>query len=179
MAEEAEVPTEEVKKKGKKGKLIPAVVLAIVVLGVGAKVTGLVGASKAKASGHGAVTTTTLAPEKTPGESITLDPQTISLVDGNYLKVAISLQLPEVAPKDAPFAKLAAAGPITPEAFKASYAAQALDETVSVMSHYSYDELSSPEGKAKAKVELATTIKKRYNDSVLDVYFTELVLQRA
>ena len=55
--------------------------------------------------------------------------------------------------------------------------ARALDLTIETFGGHSYEELSTPEGRKKAKEELVDKLKQAYHEEVEGVYFTEFVMQ--
>lgn len=96
------------------------------------------------------------APE--PGEVLALEPITMNLADGRLLKLGLALQLPLEAGEEV-------SGSV------------ALDEAISFLGEHSYDQLAAPTARDTAKVELSKRVAKRYHDEVLEVYFTEFVMQ--
>lgn len=98
------------------------------------------------------------------GEVVPLDPITLNLADGRFLKVGLALQLVEGVAAPAP-------GDV------AGFAAPALDEAISLLGATSYDALVAPGGRDAAKADLSTRIGERYAGDVMGVYFTELVMQ--
>jgi flagellar FliL protein len=55
--------------------------------------------------------------------------------------------------------------------------AKALDEAIDVLGGRTYAELAAPGGRTAAKEELSHRVQERYHGEVLDVYFTEFVMQ--
>ena len=145
------------KKKGK-GKLIGAVVV-VVVLTAG-YFFGVKGGKKAeaKAGPPGAPTTTVPKP---PGEILDLEPITLNLSDGRFLKVGVSLQLAKGA---------------SPEHMKTE-SAKALDATIVLLGARTYAQLTAPGGREQAKAELSHKVAELYEGDVLGVYFTNFVMQ--
>lgn len=163
-------------KKGK-GNLIPAVVIAVGLLGGGylmssgksakaAAATTSPAASAAQAAGasvaagmpgagHGP--TTTVA----EGAIVKLDDITLNLADGRFLKVGLAFQL----------SKKGKADTFTTESPKA------LDLAIAVLGDRTYSQLITPGGRAAAKADLTAKVKKEYPATVLDVYFTDFVMQ--
>lgn len=99
-----------------------------------------------------------------PGEVVTLEPITLNLSDGRFLKVGLALQLVEGTPVPGP-------------AEVAGFAAPALDDSISLLGALSYGELVAPGGRDTAKQALSERISARYEGVVMGVYFTELVMQ--
>lgn len=98
------------------------------------------------------------------GEVVALTPITLNLSDGRFLKVGLALQLADgVAPPA--------------DADIDGYAAPALDDAISLLGAMSYEELVAPGGRDAAKESLSERIAGRYDDEVVAVYFTELVMQ--
>lgn len=98
------------------------------------------------------------------GPVVVLNPITLNLADGRFLKVGLALQLTEgiEVPVDTEIG---------------GYSAPALDEAISVLGGRTYAELVTPGGRDTAKAELSTRIAARYEGDVMNVYFTELVMQ--
>ena len=92
-----------------------------------------------------------------PGEVLVVDPISINLADGHYLRIGIGLQMVEGAEK-----------PST---------ARALDLVVSVFSGRPMDEVTSPEGREALKAELRDQLVDAYEGEVMDVYLTDYVTQ--
>ena len=92
------------------------------------------------------------------GAVVRLDPININLAEGHYLKVGLALQVIE-APAHEPDG------------------AHALDLMISKLSHKSVAELSSNKAREKVKEELLKDIEKAYHEDVMDIYFTEFVMQ--
>ena len=107
-------------------------------------------------SGSGEAT----AKEPVPGEVVSLEPITMNLADGRLLKVALALQLAEGAGSEHPVS-----------------GSVALDEAITFLGEHTYDQLAAPQGRQKAKAELSERVAERYHHEVLEVYFTEFVMQ--
>ncbi len=165
MSDDDAVDEAKTSKKGKKGKgdkekggksnLIPAVVLAV---GLAAGGYFMGGSSDTPAAGA----TATTVPEPPAGEIATMDPLSVNLADGHFLKVSMALQLSEDVVA-AEFMK----GPIS----------KAKDLLIEKIAGRPMEELSVPENRKKLKEELAAAAKVVYKDEVLDVYFTDFVMQ--
>ena len=79
MARKPKTESEGTEAPAKKGKnLLPAVIIAVALLGAGALMGGKGGGEAAASDAHGATTTTTVA----EGEIVALDPITLNLADG-------------------------------------------------------------------------------------------------
>lgn len=161
MAKEKKEPGDKGDKgkdKGGKGMLVPALILAAAVLGAGYMMGGKGGHGPA-ASAAASTTSTTSALHE--GEVVKLDSITLNLADNRYLKVGLALQLAEGANAE----KLTAHAPL------------ALDEAISLLGERTFAQLSAPGGRAQAKEELTKRVKERFGGKVVDVYFTEFVMQ--
>ena len=143
--------------------------VGVAVVGVAGLVKGFVlggGASAQMAApGGDAVTTTTTT---THGPIVTLEPITLNLRDGRYLKVGLGLQLSgdhagEIGAEDS-------------DDPTKGYA-RALDLTVEVLGGRPFAELVTPEGRAAAKEELTRRLKEAYEDEVEGLYFTSFLMQ--
>lgn len=102
-------------------------------------------------------------PDQHEGPVVALDSITVNLVDGKFLRLGLALQLTAEAKAD----------DLDPK----SFGARALDSAIQVMSGYTSDELASGEGRGAAKEVLAQAVIKRYPGEVVDVYFTDFVMQ--
>jgi flagellar FliL protein len=97
-------------------------------------------------------------PPPTAGAVVRLDPVNINLAGGHYLKVGLALQVIE--------------GPAhEPDG------AHALDIMIGKLSHRTIAELSSNPAREKVKKELLHDIEEAYHHDVMDIYFTEFVMQ--
>jgi flagellar FliL protein len=151
-------------KPPKKGKsnLLPAVVVAIGLLGGGYFMSsGKGGKAAAAVPGPGPASSTTVE----GGAIVKLDAITLNLADGRFLKVGLALQLAK-APKK-----------IKPDTLAATDAARALDLGISVLGSKSYTELATSSGREAAKTELASKVKDAYGGDVVGIFFTEFVMQ--
>lgn len=171
-------------KKGGKGKLIIGLVLVIVIgggafmfLGQGKKSD----AAELPPCPFPQGTTTTIAPptdcELPPppeeGPVAQMAPITLSLADGGMVRVAVALQL--------------AAGGDAKLFAEENEGAKALDQTVAVLSTKTAAELAPGEPRDHVKEELSEHVVEAYTKgtgasatkAVLEVYFTEFVLQPA
>ena len=151
--------------KGGKGKTVAMVALAAI--GILGGLKGFVlGGGKAAAEGAGVSTTTTTK----PGPIITLDPITVNITGDRFLKIGLGLQL---------WGKyIPGAGHGAPDSDDPTKGfARALDLTIETFGGHSYEELSTPEGRKKAKEELVDKLKHAYDEEVEGVYFTEFVMQ--
>jgi len=151
--------------KGGKGKTV--VLYALAAIGVLGGLKGFVlGGGKAAAQSSAVSTTTTTK----PGPIVTLEPITVNITGDRFLKIGLGLQLAgDYAP---------GAGHGAPDSDDPTKGfAKALDLTIETFGGHSYDELSKPEGRRKAKDELVEKLKEAYHEEVEGVYFTDFVMQ--
>ncbi|GAA1794770.1 flagellar basal body-associated FliL family protein [Planosporangium flavigriseum] len=94
----------------------------------------------------------------TPGKVVALEAITLNLADGHFLKLKLSLQA-------------------TADAAEEPDGSKALDIAISEFSNRPVAELSSNAARDKAKAELRKKINEAYEGHVMDVYFTEFVMQ--
>lgn len=95
--------------------------------------------------------------EPVAGEVVALEPIQVNLSAGHYLKVGIALQA-------------------TQEAAEIE-GSQALDAAIALFSGRSVAELSDAEQRQMLKERLLEQLADIYDDHVMDVYFTEFVMQ--
>lgn len=152
--------------KKAKSNLVPAIIIAIGLV-AGAKLMG--GGDKAPAVKGAPVqtTTTTTLPE---GEKIKLDPITLNVSDGRFLKVGLTLQL-----RHNPKGGGSSAEDPKEDATKTW--AKALDLTIEVLGGRTYEELVTPAGRDQAKELLVKSLDKAFHGEIETVYFTEFVMQ--
>ena len=103
-------------------------------------------------------------PKPEHGEVVALDAITMNLADGRLLKVGLAHQLPLEPP----------AGGGGHGEFSGSVA---LDEAIAFLGEHTYDQLAAPAARQEAKKELSHRVAERYHHGVLEVYFTEFVMQ--
>lgn len=99
----------------------------------------------------------TPASTEKPGEVVTVDPVTINLAAGHYLKVGLAMQA------------TADAGEHVPPGIAA-------DALITQFSGKTVEELSSEEGREEAKKELLKSVKKLYHHKVYEIYYTTYVM---
>jgi flagellar FliL protein len=97
-------------------------------------------------------------PKPVPGAVLKLDPINLNLQGGHFLKVGIALQTTADAPKDIEGSK-------------------AIDIAITTLSNRTIAELSSGDAREKVKRNLLAAIGKAYEDKVMDIYFTDFVMQ--
>lgn len=149
-------------KKGKKGKadkggksnVLPAVIIMVGLLG-GGYFMGSGGSAEA-GEGH---TTTTEAPL---GEIATIEAININLADNHFLRVGIALQLIEGIEK---------------AEFEKGETSKANDLLIQKLGGRSMAELSSAEGREEIKTSLKEQLTEVYHGEVVDVFFTDFVMQ--
>ena len=154
----------EGKEKGAKSNLLPAIVLAIGMVGAGYMLGP--GSGSGEAAGAGTDETTTTS-EPIPGEIVQMEPININLAGGHYLKVGMALQLAEG---------------VLAEEFAKGKTAKANDILIAEVGGRDMAELATPEGRAKLKEDLREKIMETYReeetgDEVIDLFFTDFVMQ--
>ena len=164
MASKEEKAEAKAAKGGGKNRLVMIAVLAIGLVG---GVKGFVlGGGKAAAEQSGPPTTTTTK----PGPIVSLEPITLNIAGGRFLKVALSLQLAGD--------HVAEAGHGAPDSDDPTKGyARALDIAIEVLGGQKYEELVTPEGRSHVKEELSHRLHEAYHEEVEGVYFTEFVMQ--
>lgn len=167
MSKGAEAGAEEGKGKHKKGKgnLVPAVVVAVGLLGAAFMMKGGGGgkAAAAVAAAGTSGTTSTTIDAKSLAQVAKLDDITLNLADGHYLKLGLALQLGKKA--------------TVTDYTTGGAAARALDLAISLLGNDSYGQLMQPAGRAQAEGELEKAIVGAYGGQVEDIYFTDFVMQ--
>ena len=93
-----------------------------------------------------------------PGAVLKLDSINVNLADSHYLKIGLALQTTTKASADID-------------------GSRALDIAISQLSGRKMDELAVPAKREKAKEALVKEVSKAYEGEVMDVYFTEFVMQ--
>lgn len=97
-------------------------------------------------------------PPPVPGEIVSLEPISINLSGGHYLKLGLALQGVEGAKHEVDGSK-------------------AKDRAISMFSGRPMAELSTTKSREHLKAELVKELRHDYHDEVIDVYFTEFVMQ--
>jgi flagellar protein FliL len=144
----AETPAPAKKKKGKKKLVI--ILIAVLVLAAGAKF--MLGGS-AKKGGEAA--------KPKPGATLALDPVTVNLAGGHYLRVGLSVQFTDKVKAEA-----------LPDA------AIATDQMISYFTGQDSGPLATAAGLEKAKAGLKDKIVAAYpEDPVYELLFTSWVVQ--
>lgn len=143
------------KKKGGPMKLvIIAVAATILVLGGGAG-----------AYWWFAVRVPPPPPPRAAGEVAVFEPISLNLAEGHYLKLGVSLQMYEAE---------AAGGHGKVKAVDGS---KAMDVAIDMFTGRTMAELSDPAVRASLKEEYLVEVNEAYHDEVMEVYFTQFVMQ--
>ncbi|MGI4896724.1 MAG: flagellar basal body-associated FliL family protein [Janthinobacterium lividum] len=153
------------KAPGGKKKLIIAVIAAVVVAGGAGG--GVFFMTKGSSSAAAATEKVVLV----PGAVVTLDPISLNLTDGHYLKVGLALQSVEISG-----AKEGASGPD---------GSKALDLAIGEFSNLSMADLSNAGQRQHYKDELQEKVIKAYTtdtdgkkeETVMGIYLTQFVMQ--
>jgi flagellar FliL protein len=162
----------EAPAKGGKGNLVPAVVLALGLLG-GGFLFGGKGNAPATAAPAPAPAEEE-HPAEEPGPVVPIDPITLNLADQHYLKVGLALQLKAA---DETAAGGHSGGEADGEAMSEGETAKALDKAIALLTQQTMAQLSHPETRAQVKEQLGEQIGEVYDGEVTAVYFTEFVMQ--
>jgi flagellar FliL protein len=97
-------------------------------------------------------------PKPVAGAVVKLDPITINLAGGHFLKLGLSLQASADAGEEVSGAK-------------------ALDAAIDLFSGRTIEELAKRDGREKAKKALIDEVAELYENKVYDIYFTDFVMQ--
>jgi flagellar FliL protein len=139
--------TEAAAPKKKSKKMLIIIVAAVVLLGGG---------------GAGAYFAFFSGPSKpkppVPGKVVPLEAVTMNLAEGHFLKLKLSLQT-------------------TAKAAEAPDGSKAMDIAIDQFSNRTVAELASNAARDQAKAELRKRVNEAYEGDVMDVYFTEFVMQ--
>jgi flagellar basal body-associated protein FliL len=108
-------------------------------------------------------TTVAVDPRTERGGVLEMDPLTVNLADGHYLKVGIALQLDKVG--------------VVLTAKDDGLGAKALDMAIAALSPKTMKQLSEPKAREALKRELGVDTCMAYEGEVLTVYFTNFVMQ--
>jgi len=143
---EAEPTAADAAPGGKKKKIMMiAPVLVLVLAGVGFFFLKPSGAPEKK-------------PAPVPGAILQLEPQSVNLAGGHFLKLGFALQATKAAGEELDGAK-------------------ALDIAIDTFSGRTIEELATREGREKAKKLLTKEIVEAYEGKVYQVYLTTFVMQ--
>lgn len=97
-------------------------------------------------------------PPPEPGAVVKLDAITLNLAGGHFLRLGLALQA-------------------TADAEEPPDGSKAQDLAIDEFSNRSVAELSSDEARHKAKAELVKKVSEAYDGDIMNVYFTEFVMQ--
>ncbi|MDM8083380.1 flagellar basal body-associated FliL family protein [Cellulomonas cellasea] len=139
------------KSGGKRVKLLVIGAVLLVVLGVGAAYLGGV-------FDRGAAAEPTAPPAPTPGEVLAVDPVSLNLAGGHYLRIGLGLQL-------------------TSDVQEAPDPSKAVDAAIKLFSGRTMEEVSDPATRDALTAELAVQLVEVYEGEVMDVYLTNYVTQ--
>ncbi|MCG2798899.1 MAG: flagellar basal body-associated FliL family protein [Cellulomonas sp.] len=145
------------KKGGKKGggkKKLLLIIGPVLLIAVAAAVYFLVLAPK---SGS---TEVVEEPAPSPGVVLVIDPISVNLAEGHYLRIGLALQLTDEVPEEE-----------EPDGSKA------LDAAITLFSGHTVAEVSDPATRESMRAELETTLEEIYDGEVMGVYFTNFVTQ--
>jgi flagellar basal body-associated protein FliL len=122
-------------------------------------------AAETTATTVAATTATTVAvdPRTERGGVLEMDPLTVNLADGHYLKIGVALQLDKVG--------------VVATAKDDGLGAKALDMAIAALSPKTMKQLSEPKVREALKRKLGDDTCMAYEGEVLTVYFTNFVMQ--
>jgi flagellar FliL protein len=143
-------PDGEKPKRGRKKRWV--VLVLLLVLAGAAAWWFLLGPGGAPAADDAA------PPPPEPGLVLMIEPISLNLADGHYLRLGLGLQL-------------------TKDVGEEPDTARALDQAVSLFSGRPVAEVGSTEGREALRTELLTRLTEAYEGEVMDVYFTDYVTQ--
>jgi flagellar protein FliL len=143
----SETAADEAPKKKSKKKLLIIVAAVVLLGGGGAGGYLMLGGSGSEEP-----------PAPEPGVVVPLDSITVNLADGHFLKMKLALQA-------------------TADAAEEPDGSKALDLAIAQFSNVPMGSLSSTAGRTKAKTELVEKVKEAYEGEIMDIYFTEFVMQ--
>lgn len=101
-------------------------------------------------------------PTPVPGITLALDPITVNLAGGRYLRIGIAIQFST---------KATAKDGTQPDG------ARALDQAILYLSDKQAEDLQTPEQIDAAKQELTSRLSAAYDDNVMEVLLTQFVIQ--
>ena len=151
--------------KGGKGKIVLVLML---LLGAAAGYTLKGGGGGAEAASG---PTTTAAPE--PGVMVSIEPLSLNLADGHYLKVGIAVQLVDGAIEGAGHG----AGAEISEEWLAEHGPMVRDLVISELGGVHIAELASADARDVVRHTLLEKANERLHESVYAIYFTEFIMQ--
>jgi flagellar FliL protein len=151
--------------KGGKGKLVLVLML---LLGAAAGYTLKGGGGGAEAAGG---PTTTAPPE--PGVMVSIEPLSLNLADGHYLKVGIAVQLVDGAVEGGGHGE----GAEVSEAWLAEHGPMVRDLVISELGGAHVAEFASADAREVVRHSLLEKANERLEETVYAVYFTEFIMQ--
>lgn len=152
------------KEKGGRSNLLPAVVLAVGIAAGGWFMGGSGG-------GAAASTETTADPAVVEGPLLGVEPLTVNLAGGHYLRVAVSLQLSDE------YTDVVEDHDTGAEALAHHDETRVRDTLISLFGGRDASELSTSEGRDAARHDLHEATSELLDGTVMEVYFTEFVIQ--
>ncbi|MBK5224876.1 MAG: flagellar basal body-associated FliL family protein [Acidimicrobiia bacterium] len=168
---DATAPAES-EKKGKKGKgkkekggrsnLVPAVVVAVGLMGGGYFMGGSGGAEAAPPS--------TIAPDIVEGPLLPIEPMTVNLAADRYLRLAVSFQMTDAYVD-------AVEGENGGESFAVDDASRVQDMLIATLAGRDAAGLTDVAGRDAVKGELQERANALFEGAVMDVFFTDFVIQ--
>ncbi len=154
------------KTGGGRNNLVPAVVLAVGLVGGGFLFGGRT-AAPAQADTAEAEAEAEVHAEA--GPVVPIDPITLNLADGHFLKVGIALQM--AVPEEG------GGGHGEEEVLPEGETAKALDAVIELLGRRTMEELSDPAARTEVKAALTERLAEAYHGEVTGVYLTEFVMQ--
>jgi flagellar FliL protein len=135
----------------KKSKMKMIVIVLVVLLAAGGGYYMFMGKSSAAAA-------PAAPPPPEPGHVLPLEPIYVNLAQGHFLKLGMALQGSKAAGEELD-------------------GSQALDVAIETFSGQDMETLADLEVRTELKQELVEKVTEAYEDEVIDVYFTEFVMQ--
>lgn len=151
------------KDKGGRSNLVPAIVLAVGIAAGGYFMGGSSDPAPAAAE-------VVEEPEIVEGPLLGLEPLTVNLADGHYLRVAVSIQLTDQYED-------VEEGEHGEEALAHHDATRVRDTMISLFGGRGAGELASADGRDAARHELRDASSELLDGQVMEIYFTEFVIQ--
>lgn len=136
-------------KAGKGRKKIVMILMVLVALG-GAAFFFLKPSGEAEAAAE--------PPPPEPGGVVEVEPLSMNLANGHYLRIGFTMQL-------------------TAEAGEELQSAEALDLAIALFSGRAMEEVNDATHRAELKAEFLTQLQEAYEGEVMEVYFTDFVTQ--
>lgn len=146
------------KEKGKKGAMLPALIVAIAVLAGGAMAGGVIGGGDASEAAEMAEPEPTETAPPQLGAITELDALTLNLSDGHFLKVGVAIEW-------------------SPDVVEELPTAPVYDTMIALFGPQTRDELSPVSARDRAKDDLLEDLAEIYGEGIVRLYFTEFVMQ--